>query len=359
VTDPAPSHTPWSTDSAKRSAEWLSSQGAEPDVVISSRVRLARNVRQFPFLVRCSEAQREQILTLVRGAVAQAQLAQQVLWVDIHRLSPVERLLLVERHLMSKEHAKGESPRGLAVSLPDERLSLMVNEEDHLRLQVLRSGLALTDAYRQLDEADDKLEEYLDFAYSSRFGYLTACPTNVGTASRMSVMLHLPALRLVGEVEKVKRAAKDMGLALRGFYGEGSEAAGDLYQISNQVTLGKPETVYVHELEREIIPRVVEYERAARASLVEKRRRFTEDSVWRALGVLRSARLLTPDEAMTLLSLTRLGVIGGLIDGVSEQAVTQLWVQVQQAHLQRTAGCELDQQRRRELRADLVRERLK
>ncbi|MBY0307500.1 MAG: ATP--guanido phosphotransferase, partial [Phycisphaerales bacterium] len=306
----------------------------------------------------CSDAQREELLTHARAALAQAHLGQQVLWVDIHRLSPVERLLLVERHLMSKEHAKGEAARGLAVSLPDERLSLMVNEEDHLRLQVLRSGLALSDAYRQLDEADDRLEEHLDYAYSPRFGYLTACPTNVGTASRMSVMLHLPSLRLVGDIDKVKRAAKDMGLALRGFYGEGSEAAGDLYQVSNQVTLGKPESVFLHELEREIIPRVVEYERTARAALIEKRRRFTEDSVWRALGVLRTARLLTPDEAMSLLSLTRLGVVSGLVSGVSEQAVTQLWVQVQQAHLQRAAGCELDQQRRRELRADLVRERL-
>jgi len=351
--------TPWSTDSARRGAEWLTSQGAEPDVVISSRVRLARNIRQLPFLARCSEAQREQLLTLVRGAVAQAQLAVHVLWVDVHRLSNIERLLLVERHLMSKEHAKGDLPRGLAVSLPDERLSLMVNEEDHLRLQVLRSGLALTDAFKQLDEADDRLEQHLDYAYSPRFGYLTACPTNVGTASRMSVMLHLPALRLTGEIEKVKRAAKDMGLALRGFYGEGSEATGDLYQISNQITLGKPESVFLHELEHEIIPKVVQYERAARGALVDKRRRYTEDACCRALGVLRTARLLTPDETMGLLSLVRLGVLSGVIEGVSEQTVTQLWVQVQQAHLQRVAGCELDQQKRRERRADVVRERLK
>lgn len=351
--------TPWSTDSARRGAEWLTSQGAEPDVVISSRVRLARNLRQFPFLAKCSEAQREQLLTLVRGAIAQAQLATQIIWVDVHRLSQIERLLLVERHLMSKEHAKGDSPRGLAVSLPDERLSLMVNEEDHLRLQVLRSGLALADAYKQLDETDDKLEEHLDYAYSSRFGYLTACPTNVGTASRMSVMLHLPALRLVGEIDKVKRAAKDMGLALRGFYGEGSEAAGDLYQVSNQVTLGKPESIFVHELEHEIIPKVVQYERMARIALIEKRRRYTEDACCRALGVLRAARLLTPDEAMSHLSLVRLGVITGLVTGLNEQTVTQLWVQVQQAHLQRVAGCELDQQKRREARADAVRERLK
>lgn len=350
--------TPWSTDSAKRGAEWLMGQGAEPDVVISSRVRLARNIRQFPFLSRCSDAQREQLLTLVRGAIAQAQLSTQVLWVDVHRLSPIERLLLVERHLMSKEHAKGDSPRGLAVSLPDERLSVMVNEEDHLRLQVLRSGLVLADAYRQLDEADDRLESLLDYAYSPRFGYLTACPTNVGTASRMSVMMHLPALRLTGEIDKVKRAAKDMGLAMRGFYGEGSDAAGDLYQVSNQITLGKPESIFLLELEQEIIPKVVQFERLARAALVEKRRRYVEDTCCRALGVLRSARLLTPDEAMSLLSLVRLGVISNLIQGISEQTVTQLWVQVQQAHLQRMAGREMDQQKRREHRADTVRERL-
>jgi len=351
--------TPWSTDSVRRGTEWLTSQGAEPDVVISSRVRLARNIRQFPFLIKCSDAQREQLLTLVRSAIAQAQLSAHILWVDVHRLSPIERMLLVERHLISKEHAKGDAPRGLAVSVPDERLSVMVNEEDHLRLQVLRSGLALTDAFKQVDEADDRLEEHVDYAYSPRFGYLTACPTNVGTASRMSVMLHLPALRLLGEIDKVTRAAKDMGLALRGFYGEGSEVAGDLYQVSNQVTLGKPESIFLHELEREIIPKVVQYERLARIALIEKRRRYTEDACARALGILRTARLLTPDEAMSLLSLVRLGVLSGLIEGLSEQTVTQLWVQVQQAHLQRVAGCEMDQQRRRERRADVVRERLK
>lgn len=350
--------SPWSIQSARRGAEWLRSEGADADVIISSRVRLARNLRGFPFLCRASAAHREQLLMLIRAAIAHAQIAPQLLWVDVHRLPPIERLLLVERHLISSEHAKGDSPKGLAVSLPDERLSIMVNEEDHLRLQVLRSGLALSEAFAQIDAVDDRLEQQLDYAYSHRFGYLTACPTNVGTGARMSVMLHLPALRLTGEIEKVKNASKDMGLALRGFYGEGSDAKGDLYQISNQVTLGKSEITFLRDLERMILPKVVEFERMARTALIERRRRYTEDVVYRALGILRSARLLSPDEAMANLSIVRFGVVCGMIPDVAEQTVTQLWVQVQRAHLQRCLGLELDQQRRRECRADMVRTRL-
>ena len=243
----------------------------------------------------------------------------------------------------------------MAFTLPDESLSIMVNEEDHLRLQVLRPGLALTEAWKQADAADDALEATLGYAYSSRLGYLTACPTNVGCAVRMSVMLHLPALRLTGDVEKVRRATRDMALAVRGFYGENSEAAGDLFQISNQTTLGKSEAVLLRDLEREILPEVIAYELTSRKLLLEKRRRFVDDQVCRALGLLRSARLLTPEEALSQLSLVRLGVLTGLIGGVEEQAVTQLFLLTQPAHLQRAIGRELNQQGRREARADLCR----
>ncbi len=355
---------PLSPDAVQRGAHWLSGDGADSDVVISSRVRLARNLAGFPFLNRATPEQRAAILTHCRDHLMHAGLAREILWVDVHKLPQVDRTLLVERHLVSKEHARGGSgpgadwPRGLAVSIPDERLSIMINEEDHLRLQVIRSGLALSEAWSQLDAADDLAEAGLDFAFSPRFGYLTACPTNVGCALRMSVMLHLPGLKLTGEIDKLRRATKELCLAVRGYYGEGTDAAGDLFQVSNQTTLGKTEEAIRHEFEKSILPQVLEYERASRRMLLEKRRRATEDQIYRALGAMKSARLLAPEEAMTQLSLVRLGVLMGLIRGISDQTITQLLLLTQPAHLQRLLAKDLDQQRRREARADLVRERL-
>lgn len=353
---------------------WLSARGAESDVVISSRVRLARNFAGFPFLSRADKALKKRILDMSRQRILGAGLGDSILWVDVQAGTALERTLMVERHLISKEHAKGEEPRGVAISLPDESLSIMVNEEDQLRLQVLRSGLELAGAFEQIDAVDDRIaaagacdaaavgpvEEWrtLKYAFSQRFGYLTACPTNVGTGMRVSVMLHLPALKLTGEMEKVRRATRDMALAVRGYYGEGSDAAGDFYQISNQTTLGKPERTVLKEFEQDIIPKVIDYERRARHLLLEKRRRILEDTVFRALGVLRQARLLTPEEAIAFLSHVRLGVLMGLIKEVHEQTVNQLILLTQPAHLQRALGVELDQGARREARADLVRQRL-
>jgi len=372
-------------------AEWLSGRGEESDVVISSRVRLARNLAGFPFVCRANRTQRQGVLDLARQRLTTTGVAERVLWVDIHRAGPLERTLMVERHLISKEHARGTvgstgsaaasvatgtaasqptgsepaatEPRGVAISLPDESLSVMVNEEDHLRLQVVRPGLELSRAFAEVNRVDDLLEggggggagKPLEFAFSPRFGYLTACPTNVGTGIRVSVMLHLPALKLMGEMDKVRRATRDMGLAVRGYYGEGSEAAGDFYQISNQTTLGKPETIILHEFEREIIPQVIQYERASRRILLEKRRRMLEDKVFRSLGLLRAARLLTPEEAIVLLSDVRLGVLAGLVNDVEIQTVNQLILLTQPAHLQRVIGHDMDQGERREARADFVR----
>jgi protein arginine kinase len=289
-----------------------------------------------------------------------------MIWVDLHEAPVLDRSMLVERHLISKQHSKGkpgsgaagEDPRAVAISIPEERLSIMINEEDHLRIQGIRSGLALSAAWRDVDQVDDKLEAGLDYAFSPRFGYLTACPTNVGTGLRMSVMLHLPGLRLTGDIDKVKRAADGMNLAVRGFYGEGSDAVGDLYQLSNQTTLGRTEATILHDLENQIIPRVVEYERESRRDLVSKRRTVLEDQVWRAWGLLTSARLLTTEEAMQALSLVRLGSLLGILQQADQKLVNQLMLLVQPAHLQRVVGKELDQEQRRLARAMLVRGRL-
>lgn len=361
-------------------AEWLKADGEHGDVVLSSRVRLARNLAGRPFASRASARDRLEVLTQCRGAILSAQIAEQVIWVDLHSSPPLERNLLVERHLISKNHAKGrgpnsnQDPRGVAISVPNERLSVMVNEEDHLRIQTIRSGLALREAWQEIDQIDDKLEARLTYAFSAKFGYLTACPTNVGTGLRMSAMLHLPGLRLTGELEKAKRAAADMCLAVRGFYGEGSEAVGDLFQLSNQTTLGKSEAQVLIDLQQQILPQVIEYERLSRRQLLARRRIALEDQVWRAWGTLSTARLLTTEEAMQALSLVRLGVSMGLLrprggamgvataqpiaaPGVLAQ-VNQLMLLVQPAHLQRAVARELDQEQRRIARATIIRARL-
>lgn len=338
--------------------EWLRGEGRDVDVVMSSRVRLARNFAGFPFMSKARRDDRRQILSIAEHDIMKGGFARQMMWVDLCEVSALERGVLVERHLISKQHAKGDEPRAVAVSSPDERLAIMVNEEDHLRLQAIRSGLGLSEAFEQLDQIDDKIESQTDYAYHPRFGYLTACPTNVGTGIRVSVMVHLPGLKLTGELEKVRRAAKAMNLAVRGFYGEGSDAAGDFFQISNQTTLGKTERDILVEFEHNIIPKVIEYERMARRSMLEKRRPVLEDRVYRSLGVLRSARMLKSEEALELLSYVRLGVVSGLVPEVTPATVNQLILFTQPAHLQRLLKQDLDQAQRRIERATYVRQML-
>src|SRR5437870_9743497 len=251
------------------SGEWLRATGPESDIVISSRVRLARNLAAFPFTNRASAYQKAEIEGLLRDRVAKLELDPRLDYVNVPGLSPLDRQLLVERQLISRELASAEGPRGVAVG-PRETVSLMVNEEDHLRLQVMRSGFSLDEAWSDIDRVDDLLEEQrLNFAFSEDFGYLTACPTNVGTGMRSSVMLHLPALVLTKQIEKVFRALQKINLAVRGLYGEGSRASGDFYQISNQVTLGKNEATILSEI-REVIPQIITYERQARSTLTRE-----------------------------------------------------------------------------------------
>lgn len=367
---PAPTDSPSSSNPEfGRSAEWLRGLGNAADVVLSSRVRMARNLAGFPFMTTATRVDRAQVLDLCKRRLLALPVTNdsRVLWVDLHTASHDERDLLVERQLMSRNHARGklsngaggpDEPRGVAVVLPHERVSVMVNEEDHLRMQSIHSGLALEECLADVDWVDDELERGLDFAFHPRFGYLTACPTNVGTGLRLSVMLHLPGLKMTGELEKASRAAHDMGLAVRGFYGEGSEAAGEFYQVSNQTTLGKSDALLLKELAGEIIPRLVGYERHARRKLLGDRRESTHDAVARALGTLRHARVMRAAEAMELLGMVRLGVVGGLITEATIEQVHALLLAVQPVHLQRASGRVLNPQERRAARADLCRTRL-
>jgi len=234
----------------------------------------------------------------------------------------------------------------------------MINEEDHLRLQVLRSGLQLEEAWQQINDVDDRLEAGLDFSFHPRFGYLTACPTNVGTGIRVSVMLHLPALKFTGEIEKVYRAARDMRLAIRGLYGEGTEATGDFYQVSNQTTLGKSEDEIIGEFRRQVIPKIIDYEQHARKTLITERATALDDQVYRALGILRSARLLKSEETLFLLSHLRMGINLGRVKDVDLNTFNELFLLTRPAHLQRILGKRMDGDIRRAARADFIRAKL-
>jgi len=345
------------SDLTNHAGEWLRGSGPMSEIVISSRIRLARNIAGSPFLSRASRHQRQHLETKIRDTILASQISTQTLYVDLDSAPEIDRTLLVERHLISKPHAAAEGARGVAIG-EDETVSIMVNEEDHLRIQVLRSGLQLEEAWEQINQIDDRLESKLDWAFHPRFGYLTACPTNVGTGIRVSVMLHLPALKLTGEIEKVFRAAKDMRLAVRGLYGEGTEATGDFYQISNQTTLGKSEEEIISDFKHQVIPKIIDYEHHARRTLLNDRTVALDDKVCRALGILRSARLLASEETLFLLSHLRMGVNLGRVKDIDLRTLNELFLLTQPAHLQKIQGKKLEGDLRRAARADYIRQRL-
>ena len=336
---------------------WLRGEGPDSDVVISSRVRLARNVAGFPFLLKASASQRHELCQICRTKLLEASLGRTLVWMDLAEMPTLERQLLVERHLISRQHGQGDKMRGVAVS-EDESIAVMVNEEDHIRLQVMYGGMRLGDAYQGANALDDALEKQLDFAFSEKLGYLTACPTNVGTGIRVSVMMHLPALKLTGEIEKVQHAARDMHMAVRGFYGEGTEALGDFYQVSNQTTLGRSEQEILADLQEQMVPQIVRYEQEARRVLAERRGSLLDDRIYRAWATLMNARLLGSEETLYLLSHLRLGLCMGRIEGPGLRTVSELFALTGPAHLQRIAGHALSGAQRREFRATFVRRRL-
>ncbi len=339
------------------SGEWLRGTGPESDIVISSRIRLARNLAAFPFCNRASNYQKGEIEALVKEHVPRLELDPRLAYLSLATLSTLDRQMLVERQLISRELASAEGPRGVALG-PQETVSLMVNEEDHLRLQVMRSGFALDEAWQQIDRVDDLIEQRLSYAFSDDFGYLTACPTNVGTGMRSSVMLHLPALEYTKQIEKVFRALQKINLAVRGLYGEGSRPAGHFYQISNQVTLGKSETTVLNEI-HSVIPQIISYERQARQSWLRDNRQGLQDKVSRAHGTLCSATMMTSEETMELLSFVRLGINLGLVGDVTIPTVNELFIHTQPAHLQKLVGASLDGEERNAARARYLRTRLR
>lgn len=334
--------------------EWLAGTGPEGQVVISSRVRLARNLAEFPFMTKAGRAQRSELHRLCREQLLSISSPRPFFYIDMEKTDQVDRQLLVERHLISKQHASGDGSRGVAVS-EDEAFSIMVNEEDHIRLQVIRSGLQLRECWQEADALDSALGQHIHYAFSERFGFLTACPTNLGTGLRVSVMLHLPALKLTGEIDKMFMAAKDMHLAVRGLFGEGTDAIGDFYQISNQTTLGRSEQEILAEFAESILPRLISAERAARSVLEQERPLMLDDRIGRAIGLLRNARLLSSEETLFCLSHLRLGVAMGRVANLDMQTLNTIFLTTQPGHLQRILGKSLDGDARKAARADYVR----
>jgi protein arginine kinase len=341
---------------SRTSGEWLRGTGPESDIVISSRIRLARNLAQFPFLSRADDAARADIESLLRDHLDDLPVRGNLTYFDVVHLGPLDRQFLVERQLISREHAETHGARGVGVAA-QENLSLMINEEDHLRMQVLLSGLALDDAWAEINAIDDALEEHVEFAFSDQLGYLTACPTNVGTGIRVSVMMHLPALVLTKEIQKVFQAMQKMRLAVRGLYGEGSQAMGDFYQISNQVTLGPSEQDLIAKL-KEVVMGIIAYERRVRDALINENRQRLHDQVSRAYGILSSAQTITSEETMHLLSSVRMGINLGLVDGLGIPTVNELFIQTQPAHLQKLRHETLESAERNIARASYLRQRL-
>ncbi len=324
---------------AERVPSWLSGEGPQSDVVVSCRMRLARNLAEFPFAVRLEPKRAEELAERVRQPLEAASLDGETHWVALTAVAPLVRLMLRERHLVSRDLVPADDGQkalpGRAVAFgAAESISVMVNEEDHLRLQSIDAGFQLERAFARVRELDQRLERDLEFACDTELGYLTGCPTNVGTGLRASVMLHLPGLSLVREeLEKVFTAAQRTGLAVRGMYGEGSRAAGDFYQISNQITLGRSEAQLLDDLAA-LVPRIIEFERRVREALGLEQRAALTDRVARSLGLLRTARSMATDAALAHLSNLRLGVYLGLVSEPSLELLNPLGVQVQKAHVQ-------------------------
>lgn len=334
--------------------EWLKGTGPESDIVMSSRVRLARNLAHYPFVGRASDQERVEIERFLRERIAASPAGKDLEYIDVGQLEEVDRQFLVERQLISREHAEAQGARGVAIDRL-EQVSLMINEEDHLRIQCMHSGLDLRSAWEQIRLVDDQVGSVVPYAFHDRWGYLTACPTNVGTGIRVSVMLHLPALVITRQIDKVFRSLQKISLAVRGLYGEGSQAMGDFYQISNQTTLGRTEEELVEQVGI-VVPVLIDYERRAREFLIRETQQNVHDQVSRAFGILRTAQTITAEETMQLLSRVRMGVLLGLLGDVDLGQLNSLLVRTQPAHLQKIRGVELDTKDRNIERARYLRQ---
>jgi protein arginine kinase len=334
-------------------SELADSASSRTAIVLMTRVRLARNLAGRPFPGWARPAQRAEVLQLCRDALVEAAAMKRSVNVAVHELTDLEKQILVERHLISRELSGSEAGSGVVINR-DQTVSVMINEEDHLRIQVLRSGLQLKKAWNAIDDLDTALEQRLDFAFSPTLGYLTACPTNLGTGLRASAMMHLPALVIGGQMEKVVRAVNQLGMVVRGLFGEGSDASGSIFQISNQTTLGESEEEIIKRLQS-VLQSIVEHELNARGKLLEADAGKVFDKIGRAYGILQNGHVLSSGEAMNLLSLVRLGVDLGAFPDTHRPVIDRLFIEAQPGHLQHAQQGPLEAGQRDLLRAARLR----
>ena len=331
--------------------------GPHDKIVMSSRVRLARNIKNSAFPGWAKKAERIRILDTLRPAIEALPQMSDSFSETMDNLTLLDKNILVERHLISREHAAKNAGSGLVLNR-DETLCVMINEEDHLRMQALRPGLQLKQAWQAIDAVDSKLEKKLDYAFNPELGYLTACPTNLGTGIRVSAMLHLPGLVLSEQINQIIQAVNKLGLAVRGLYGEGTEALGNVFQVSNQMTLGEGESDIVERLSK-VLNQIIEHEENARALLLEKKAKTVFNLIGRAYGILTNAHSISSKETMNLLSQMRLGVDLDLFTDLDRALVDELFITTQPSHLQKSYSDKLSAEERDLLRADMLRERLK
>ncbi len=337
---------------------WYIEKGPESDVVISSRLRIARNFNDLIFPGRMDKEQAQQVIDRSKDAVFSSSGAakEEFKYYGIQELSPVDRLILVEKHLISPDLADSKIESGVIIS-SDEKISIMINEEDHLRIQCLYPGLQLNEALKMGTKIDSLLEEKIEFAYDRQYGYLTSCPTNIGTGIRASAMLHLPALTMTGHGARILEVCGKLGMTVRGIYGENSGTSGNLYQISNQITIGMSEEEITSNINN-VITQIIGQERSVRDQLYKQNSHRLEDRVYRSYGLLRNARIISRSESFRLISDVRLGVEMGIISEVDIEKINEIMLLVQPASLQKAAGGLLSSEERDFRRAEIIRKKL-
>lgn len=337
---------------------WMKEEGPDNDIVMSTRIRLARNFERYPFPIIAKEDELGPVVSLMKNYYHHQSFDkyQNLEFIEMEELQPIEKRVLVEKHLISPQLAEKTKNSGVLIS-KNEQVSVMVNEEDHIRMQLYFPGLQLEKALSQAFLFDDWLEEKVDYAFDEKRGYLTSCPTNVGTGMRASVMMHLPALTLTQKMGKMIPAINQLGLVVRGIYGEGSEAVGNIVQISNQVTLGRSELDIIEDLQS-VVEKLIEQERQARQLLVDQSELRLEDRVFRSYGTLKYSRILESKEAATCLSDLRLGIDVGYISHISKTILNELMILTQPGFLQQFAKEKLTANERDIRRASIIRERL-
>jgi len=343
-------------DILSKPAKAADREGPSNKIVLSSRVRLARNIAAVPFPGWAKKSVRIETFTQIRDNVMEVEPMRDGFHTGMEDLSTLDKQILVERHFISREHAAKSAGSGMVLSR-DEALCVMINEEDHLRMQALLPGLQVDHAWKAIDLLDTALESSLEFAFCKRRGYLTACPTNLGTGIRVSAMLHLPGLVLSEQINQIIQAVNKLGLAVRGLHGEGTEALGNVFQVSNQMTLGETESDIVERLNK-VLLQVIDHEENARAKLLENKPKMVYNHIGRAYGILANSHSISSKETMNLLSLFRLGIDLSLFPGIRAALIEELFIITQPAHLQNAQAGKLSAEKRDILRAELLRDRL-